>query len=286
MRAAVRPSGAHVFRMPFAVLGASFGSLVSAADLTDMLNALRARGCGTAAGTEQPLKRVSQLDRAAEQLLGARDLGRALRDADYRLVRAFGITAGGNANDGLDTGRLSERQCAAIVDPTFREVGIHRSSSGLAIVLATPVVYPADASAGNIEGRVLELVNEARMHPRDCGARGFAPTHPLTSDPLLDRAALGHAKSMAAFDYMGHVGRDGSEAKDRVERVGYRWRGIGENVAAGPTTADVVVKGWLASPGHCANIMSPKFTQMGIAFAVNRQSRYGVYWAQVFAVPR
>jgi uncharacterized protein YkwD len=44
--------------------------------------------------------------------------------------------------------------------------------------------------------------------------------------------------------------------------------------------------GGLASPGHCANLMSPKFTEMGIAWVVDPQSQSGVYWAQDFATPK
>ena len=47
-----------------------------------------------------------------------------------------------------------------------------------------------------------------------------------------------------------------------------------------------VVQGWLRSPEHCANVMNPDFTQMGIAYAVNAQSEDGIYWTQVFGTPR
>jgi uncharacterized protein YkwD len=61
---------------------------------------------------------------------------------------------------------------------------------------------------------------------------------------------------------------------------------VGENLAAGQTTAAQAVQGWLDSPGHCANLMQPGFTQMGLAFAVNLQSPQGIYWAQVLGTPR
>jgi uncharacterized protein YkwD len=67
-----------------------------------------------------------------------------------------------------------------------------------------------------------------------------------------------------------------------VSRTGYTWRTVGENIASGPTTAAEVMAGWLASPGHCENIMSPRFTEMGIGWVVDPRSESGVYWAQVF----
>jgi len=193
---------------------------------------------------------------------------------------------GGSRDEASLVRRAVERNCVALLDPAFREIGVHRTSDALWIILAAPFNYPAPADGATVGRRVLELVNDARRAPRVCGDRSFSPSHPLVSSALLNRVALGHAQSMAAWDYMDHTGRDGSTPADRVNRVGYRWSRVGENVAAGPATAKVVVAGWLESPGHCANVMSPAFTEMGIAFAVNRQGRQGVYWAQVFGTPR
>ncbi|HJR68496.1 MAG TPA: CAP domain-containing protein, partial [Gammaproteobacteria bacterium] len=68
--------------------------------------------------------------------------------------------------------------------------------------------------------------------------------------------------------------------------TGYAWRGSGENVAAGQRTAEEVVEAWLDSPGHCATLMEPKFTETGIAFALAPGKNPDVYWTQVFAAPR
>jgi len=68
--------------------------------------------------------------------------------------------------------------------------------------------------------------------------------------------------------------------------AGYRWQQIGENIAAGQGSAEQVVAGWLASPGHCANIMNPGFTEMGAAYATSEGGAAGSYWTQVFGTPR
>ena len=57
---------------------------------------------------------------------------------------------------------------------------------------------------------------------------------------------------------------------------------VGENVAMGPPNADAVMKGWLGSPGHCANIMTPGFKEMAVAYALNPNTEYEIYWTQVF----
>lgn len=91
---------------------------------------------------------------------------------------------------------------------------------------------------------------------------------------------------MARHNYFSHSGRDGSHVAERASRTGYPWRAIGENIAAGQMQADAAVQGWLNSPGHCANLMSPTYTEMGAAFAVNSRSSAGIYWVQVFGAAR
>ena len=43
-----------------------------------------------------------------------------------------------------------------------------------------------------------------------------------------------------------------------------------------------IVEGWLANPGHCANLMNPQFTELGAAYAVDPQSDAGIYWVGFF----
>ena len=102
----------------------------------------------------------------------------------------------------------------------------------------------------------------------------------------LARAALGHSQDMARNNYFSHDGLDGSKPADRVTRAGYKWRATGENIAAGQTTPEDAVAGWIKSPPHCKNLMKPVFTEMGVAFAVDQKSKMGVYWTQLFGTPR
>ena len=59
-----------------------------------------------------------------------------------------------------------------------------------------------------------------------------------------------------------------------------------KNVASGQQTPDAVVKSWLESPGHCENIMEPRFVEMGVAYATGQSGRHGLYWVQVLAQPQ
>ena len=156
--------------------------------------------------------------------------------------------------------------------------------------LPDPVTARADPpSSGNsaaVVQRVLELVNAARARPRRCGRSLLEAAPPLTLSRTLTDVAMSHARDMAQHRSMDHRGSDGSQPDERVTRAGYRWRAIGENIAAGQRTADAVVATWLDSPGHCTNIMEPQFTEMGIAFALAPSRNPPIYWAQEFAAPQ
>jgi uncharacterized protein YkwD len=89
---------------------------------------------------------------------------------------------------------------------------------------------------------------------------------------------------MARKNFFEHRGSDGSQPKDRVLRAGYRSRLTGENIAYGPESAEEVVSGWLASPGHCANIMESRFQDIGVGLAIGRDRRQ-IYWVQNFGAP-
>jgi uncharacterized protein YkwD len=129
---------------------------------------------------------------------------------------------------------------------------------------------------------VLRLVNEARGRGRVCGARSFAPAPPLGWSDALAQAALVHSRDMAARNYFDHADAAGATVAQRATRSGYRWRVVGENIAAGQGSTRQVVAGWLASPGHCENIMSRDFVEMGAAYAINANSAMEIYWTQTF----
>jgi uncharacterized protein YkwD len=64
---------------------------------------------------------------------------------------------------------------------------------------------------------------------------------------------------MANNNYFDHKDRDGRTPGDRAELAGYDFQQVGENIAAGQDTVRKVVDGWMASPGHCANLMNPQY---------------------------
>jgi uncharacterized protein YkwD len=145
--------------------------------------------------------------------------------------------------------------------------------------LPTPALSPALAT------RALQLVNDVRARGTHCGDELFGPAPPVTLSGTLANVALGHANDMAEKNYFEHVDPAGQSPADRVRAVGYSEKLVGENIAYGPKSVDEVVQGWLDSPGHCENIMDPRFVEMGIGLAPGHVKR-GLYWVQLLAQPR
>lgn len=155
----------------------------------------------------------------------------------------------------------------------------------------TPVDTPVSlatctSSETDMQQRMLQLINDARATERVCGTESFLATGALLWNSTLASAAGRHSDDMATHNFFDHTGSDGSTASARVTAEGYRWRTVGENIAAGRQTAAETVTDWLESPGHCSNIMNPSFTEVAVACVENDSSDYRRYWTNVLAAPR
>jgi uncharacterized protein YkwD len=102
--------------------------------------------------------------------------------------------------------------------------------------------------------------------------RSEAGLVPLAVSAKLRQAAIVHAADMIAHRYLDHTGHDGSEPLQRARRAGYLKHvvsfSIGENLADGYGLAGTpasMVNDWMASPEHRANILNPRFRQIGAA---------------------
>ena len=125
--------------------------------------------------------------------------------------------------------------------------------------------------------KVVELTNAEREK---------AGLQPLKINNQLANAAQDHSNDMAQDDFFSHTGADGSSVSDRVEDSGYQYSTTGENIAAGQTSAEEVVEGWMNSPGHRANILNPDYTEIGVGYKQLQNDpgsvNYDSYWTQVF----
>jgi uncharacterized protein YkwD len=251
-------------------------------NLVDTINAMRADGCGGRRGIATPLRSSRKLDSVARRISRGEQLKAALSDSGYRALRSSSMFMSG-ADDDRDIARtLAQRACGELRNEDVREIGIERRGDNVWVVLAAPFEADELRNVSEVDNRILQLANQARSRARRCGSKPFPAVQPLALEKRLTSAAREHARDMAKHNMLEHTGSDGSTPAVRVTRAGYSWRVVGENIASGPTTPEEVMEGWLASPGHCENLMSPRFNEMGVAYVVDPKSDSGVYWAQVF----
>lgn len=135
----------------------------------------------------------------------------------------------------------------------------------------------------NFQAELLQRVNARRATGGSCGSQGsFAPSAPLQWHAALELAAAGHSQEMVARNYFSHTGADGSSPGDRASAAGYGWRTVGENIAAGYPSVQAVVDGWMASDGHCRNILNPAFRDIGVACVPGGAGNgYTNYWTMM-----
>ncbi len=255
------------------------------ADPVSVINAMRAAGCSPGSSPVLPVRRDGALDNAARELTRDEGLEGALGRAGYDASSSTFFHVRGTRTDEAIQQLLRERYCGAVNDPRYEETGVFQRGNETWIVLAVRKV-PLTLNVAAVEARVLALVNAARAQARRCGPNRLDATGPVILSPFLTAAAIAHSHDMAQRGSLGHPGSDGSTSAERVTRAGYMWRAAGENIAAGLRDADAVVAGWLDSPGHCAILMGPQFTEMGVAFALAPGKNPPIYWTQVFATPR
>ncbi len=106
---------------------------------------------------------------------------------------------------------------------------------------------------------------------------------PLRADGDLMRAAQGHSESMAAAGYFEHTSPDGQTPLSRIEASGYIPTGaesyeIGENIAWGSladATPAAIVRAWMASPPHRANILNASFRDSGVGVCAQLPPSFG-----------
>ena len=130
------------------------------------------------------------------------------------------------------------------------------------------------ASKPDFASRVVELVNQHRSQ------RGLGTLRVLDT---LTNAAVWKARHMAKYRYMQHYDFAPPVSRtvgDRLTACGFSGWGWGENIAYGYATPEAVMQGWLASPGHRANIENASFNAIGVG-AASEPGGY-VYWAQNF----
>lgn len=263
-------------------------AVVSASEevlLVESINAYRAdaqhcEGKGTA--SLPPLSVDSRLLIPAGS--GA-ELQDALARSGYPLANARSISLSGPRDASAALAILQASYCQIVLDPQFVEVGVSQAGRDWRIVLARPLLAGRQGDWQTEGQALLALINTARSTARQCGGTPFAPAPALAWNAVLGAVAEAHSRDMANRKFFSHLGPDGRTPGDRAELAGYLGTQLGENIAAGLDTPRKVLDGWLASPGHCANLMNPQFSELGAAYAVDPRSDAGIYWTALLGAP-
>ena len=139
------------------------------------------------------------------------------------------------------------------------------------IVILSLILSNNCLSQGNIRVEIQKSVNHVRQQGCMCGTEYMPPVRPLAWNNKLEQAAQNHANDMYKYNFFDHLSLNGDNPMNRIERTGYKWSFVGENISWGYSYAAEVVEGWINSPDHCRNMMHPDFKEMGAA-------RKGTYW--------
>ncbi len=188
-------------------------------------------------------------------LTGALLLPTASAFADYQYTVVSGDTLWKIANK-TETG-ISELIAA---NPQVSNINLIYPGQKLTI--------PTQDQIKEYEQEVIRLVNVERTK------QGLKE---LKYDWELARVARYKSEDMRDNNYFSHNSPVYGSPFDMMKNFGIKYKAAGENIAKGQSTPEQVVKAWMNSSGHRANILSTKFTHIGVGYAKN-----GHIWTQQF----
>ena len=165
---------------------------------------------------------------------------------------------------------------------TMWKIAVKTQTGTREIIEANPqvrnpdLIYPGqrltipkeDQATLSYEEEVLRLVNAERAK---------AGLSPLSMNWELSRVARYKSEDMRQRGYFDHTSPTYGSPFDMMRSFGITYRAAGENIAMGYSTPAAVVNAWMNSSGHRANILSAKFTQLGVGYVSS-----GSYWTQMF----
>jgi uncharacterized protein YkwD len=152
----------------------------------------------------------------------------------------------------------------------------------LSLAGAAPAALAADCQP-DAEAATRAL-NALRAQAQRCGERVWPAAPALRWHATLSGSAQRHAQDLAGRDRLDHASASGATLRTRLREAGYAMRLSGENLAGGPETLDEALAQWLASAGHCENLMTADFEEFGLA-CVAGAGRLQRYWVLQLAAP-
>lgn len=129
-------------------------------------------------------------------------------------------------------------------------------------------------NTSKIQFRVLDSIN---------ALRAAAGSPQLAFNAQLNAAAATHSRDMAIQNRPWHFGSDGSSPIQRVQRVGYTGRFLGETISETYETEMETLEAWLQQEDTKAVLMNPEATDMGFAWFQEKNGK--IWWALVTGQP-
>lgn len=198
------------------------------------------------------------------------------------LSLALAACGGGDSDE---TAPTAEAPPVAVAPGPDTEAPVVPSPGGDSAAAAS--AWSGDCNVANFVSDAIARVNAFRAQPRSCGGTTYPAAPALVWNEKLAQAAHGHSLDMAVNNYFSHTSRDGRTFAQRISATGYTWRAAAENIAAGQSTMASVMASWQGSAGHCKNLMSASYTQVGLSCAKGRSgASYGTYWTMNLARPQ
>src|SRR5918998_19762 len=148
------------------------------------------------------------------------------------------------------------------------------AGTSIPVVPSAPAAEAAEPTSESAEVPAAEDEPAAAVELPAAEADGGA----LTADPALAAVARAHSADMRDRDYFSHTSPEGLSPFDRAEQAGIDYSRA-ENIAYGQADAAAVMKAWLESPGHRANILDCELTRLGMGVA---DGTGGPWWTQLF----
>lgn len=124
------------------------------------------------------------------------------------------------------------------------------------------------------EMEILDLTNQVRIK------RGLQP---LEMNKALASVARAQSADMARHHHLSHTVK-GKDLDYRIEKSGYDYRNLGENIARSKGPFPHVIHMWMKSPGHRKNILNPLFKEMGVG--ITKVKNGDRYFTQVFGTQK
>lgn len=167
---------------------------------------------------------------------------------------------------------------------------MRRLIAGVAVFLGLACALVVGAQGSSVRAQAGDLASASGRAAVEEAIRGCANRNrrakglePLLPGEPLNKAAGLHARNMARRGFFDHTDPQGRNVDDRVAIFdkAHRFTFIGENIAAGYSSAAEACQGWMKSAGHRGNILNPNYTHIGSGFATG--GPYDRYYVQVFA---